>query len=209
VLPPHATSPVTVPSSGTSNSTPAASRRLGTFAMAIAPVSSVWASTTPAAVSTGCVPDVTRPRWSSVAIRPIMPWPHIPIGPERSKKMTPATQVGSLGGTSSAPTIGSDPRGSPTRSSHAARNRADMSARLAATVSPANSGKPASSTRVGSPPVCESMNPMRVRRSVMRISRSRNGRCRCRSVPRRPTGRRGGRFRVPCSVRSSRDRWRS
>src|SRR4051794_22335234 len=74
--------------------------------------------------------------------------------------MTPAAQEGSTGGQSKAPTTGSEPRGSLTTAdrnvSCKLRNRASRSGSGAA----GRTGLPASTTRVGSPPVCESMTSM-------------------------------------------------
>src|SRR5438552_18701492 len=70
--------------------------------------------------------------------------------------MTAATQEESLGSTSNAPTITSEPRGSLTmaerKKSCCSRNKFSLSA----TLPPLNSGPPLTTMRVGSPPVCES-----------------------------------------------------
>src|SRR6185312_15334933 len=86
----------------------------------------------------------------------MVPWPHIPRYPTSLKKMTPVAHFGFKGLHNSAPTTTSEPRGSqltPERNpSYWDRN---ISSRSASDPSP-KSGPPSSTTRVGSPSVCES-----------------------------------------------------
>jgi hypothetical protein len=73
------------------------------------------------------------------------------------KKITPVAQAASSGGTSKAPTMTSEPRGSLTIAQRSSSNsRRNLSRRAASEPDP-RSGPPAMTTRVGSPPVCESM----------------------------------------------------
>src|SRR5580658_461251 len=97
-----------------------------------------------------------QPRCANERTTPMVPCPHMPRYPTSLKKMTPAAHFGFTGWQSSAPTTTSEPRGSqqtPERNpSYLARN---TSSRLASDPSP-RSGPPSSTTRVGSPSVCES-----------------------------------------------------
>src|SRR5690606_3163849 len=74
---------------------------------------------------------------------------------------TPVEAAGEAGGQSTAPTRTSDPRGSLTtlerKSSWLPRRRSSR----CANDPPPRSGAPETMTLVGSPPVCESMKPMR------------------------------------------------
>ena len=67
------------------------------------------------------------PAYASEAMRPMVPWPHMPSTPTLLKKITPKRQSGRCGAHSSAPTMASDPRGSLTmaerQASNCARNR--------------------------------------------------------------------------------------
>src|SRR5262245_38142820 len=71
--------------------------------------------------------------------------------------MTPAAHDLSAGSTSSAPTSTSDPRGSFTTAERNGSCRSGKVLSCSATLPPPRSGPPAMTTRVGSPPVWESM----------------------------------------------------
>src|SRR5579859_431555 len=71
--------------------------------------------------------------------------------------MTPATQSGRLEGTTRAPTRTSEPRGSLTTAERNASYSLRNASSFSAVVAPEKSGPPLRTTRVGSPPVCESM----------------------------------------------------
>src|SRR3990167_6736395 len=75
--------------------------------------------------------------------------------------MTPAALAGSCGAQSSAPTTTSLPRGSSTVAARQASWRSASSARRSAMVPVPRSGKPSMTSRVGSPPVWESITWMR------------------------------------------------
>src|SRR5919206_3874770 len=76
--------------------------------------------------------------------------------------MTPAAQPFSAGSTSSAPTITSDARGSFTHAERKRSNSRPKRSRRSARLSLPRSGMPSTTTRVGSPPVCESTTLMRL-----------------------------------------------
>ena len=101
---------------------------------------------------------------ASVATTPIVPCPHIPRYPTLLKKMTPAAQRGSDGSQSSAPTITSEPRGSLTTAERKRSYSVRKRSRRSASVPSPRSGPPSTTSRVGSPPVCESMTRMRCMR---------------------------------------------
>src|ERR1044072_4907036 len=75
--------------------------------------------------------------------------------------MTPVTHVSSTGGHNNAPTTASEPRGSFTT----ARRKSSCSSRKRSSLAESEplprSGAPSITTRVGSPPVCESITFMR------------------------------------------------
>src|SRR5262249_20143914 len=81
--------------------------------------------------------------------------------PRLLKKMTPATQGGWAGRHGRAPRMTSEPRGSLTRAARKASCRSRKMARRSAMLPRPRSGPPATTTRVGSPPVCESITWMR------------------------------------------------
>src|SRR3954447_2223912 len=80
--------------------------------------------------------------------------------------MTPAAQLGSVGGTSMAPTITSLPRGSLTTAERNSSKRCWKTERRSVRLPAPRPGPPETTTRVGSPPVCVSMTWMW--RSAMR-----------------------------------------
>src|SRR6202795_2072645 len=88
--------------------------------------------------------------------RPIVPWPHMPIGPTLLKKITPAAQLASSGSYSSAPTKTSDPLGSLTTPDRKRLYSVRKRSRRCATLPTPRSGPPSITTRVGSPAVWES-----------------------------------------------------
>src|SRR5579871_3572755 len=86
--------------------------------------------------------------------------------------MTPALAEGSVGGVSSAPISTSEPRGSlQTAARKPSWPRLSTSTRSLS--GPASAGPPSTTTRVGSPPVCESMTRMRCIGSVHQRRRAR------------------------------------
>ena len=86
-----------------------------------------------------------------------MPCPHMPSTPTLLKKMTPAVFAESCGAHSSAPTSTSEPRGSFTTHERNVSNWSRNAAARSASGPWPRSGPPAMTTRVGSPPVCESI----------------------------------------------------
>ncbi len=99
---------------------------------------------------------------------PIVPWPHMPRYPALSKNTTPASEPGSTGGVSSAPTTAAWPRGSQTTARRSSSWRRRSSSRRSAMVAPATSPQPSTTTRVGSPSVWESTTVMRSGKGMRR-----------------------------------------
>ena len=91
----------------------------------------------------------------------MVPWPHMPRYPVLLKKITPAVFAGSCGVQSRAPTITSLPRGSSTVVARQVSCCCASRARRCAMLPVPRSGKPSTTSRVGSPPVWESMIWMR------------------------------------------------
>ena len=159
-LPPHATSPVTGPTPGTSSVTPAAGDSSGTLKTVTRPSACSSCSTGPTGVSSRCRPGPMRPRCASVATTPIVPWPHMPSMPTLLKKIMPATQPGARGSTAARRPWcrcraarrrrRSGRRRGGARSRRAARPACRRAARA----------PPATTPRVGSPAVWESMTRM-------------------------------------------------
>src|SRR5881394_1074425 len=86
------------------------------------------------------------------------PWPHICSGPTLLKKITPAAQERSEGSNKRAPTSTSEPRGSLTTAERQRSCCSRKTCQRSATVPAPRSGAPATTTRVGSPPVWLSTN---------------------------------------------------
>ena len=86
-----------------------------------------------------------------------MPCPHMPMVPTLLKKITPHELAASCAAHKSAPTRTSEPRGSFTTHERNVSNRARKTCARSASGPVPRSGPPATTTRVGSPPVCESM----------------------------------------------------
>src|SRR5579872_3923017 len=87
----------------------------------------------------------------------MVPCPHMANVATLLKKMTPVTQARSAGCTNNAPTSTSEPRGSFTTALRKPSCCALKRSMRSATEPPPRSGPPSTTTRVGSPPVCESM----------------------------------------------------
>src|SRR6185436_17763552 len=94
--------------------------------------------------------------------------------------MTPAAASGSEGSHSSAPTMTSDPRGSFTTAERNSSCRDRKQARRSAMLPAPRSGPPAITTRVGSPPVCESITWIRCAAAAFISADSRG--CECRTI---------------------------
>ena len=111
----------------------------------------------PTGVSITWLPVETRPMNSRVLMSPMVPCMHPFKTPELLKKITPATDLGSVGLQSKAPTIASNPLGSLNK---AVLNQCAFSSNrsLSSAILPTpRSGPPSTTTLVGSPAVCESM----------------------------------------------------
>ncbi len=92
-----------------------------------------------------------------MATSPTVPWPHMPRTPTLLKKITPHAAAGSDGSHRSAPTSTSEPRGSFTTADRTRSNRSRKTRARSATDPAPRSGPPATTTRVGSPAVWESI----------------------------------------------------
>ena len=87
----------------------------------------------------------------------MVPWPHMPSVPTLLKKIVDAAEPGRSGGSSSAPTMVSEPRGSQATALRQRSCTRANAARRSARLPVPRSGAPDTTTRVGSPPVWESM----------------------------------------------------
>src|SRR5579885_758924 len=123
--------------------------------MVTRPSSCSRADTRPGGVSMPYVPAVLRPRYARVATSPMVPWPHIPKYPILLKKMTPPTHAGCSDSQNRPPTKASEPRGSFTTAERMESKLVRKRSRRVAI------GPPASTMRVGSPPVWESTTRIR------------------------------------------------